>query len=255
MYKKLKIKQLRNKILKLHELKQDYLEKYSSEIPKQQKPIQSTHILSESEIPKSESLEKSCRICYENHNLSKNALLYPCKCKGTIKWVHHECLIKWIQISQNQICPQCQYKYEIHKRNINHPLIFLKNLKFLRIASVFLCMIGVYLSGKICLFLDYLLGIYHFNFQFFYIDIEYLYSSLETLTIISLVLFPLLSSKFPVFKNILERAVGNVYSINSVFSILKLYYYIILESLKELGDYVIPEQEITIIENYPNKIH
>ena len=31
--------------------------------------------------------EKICRICYEPDNL-----IYPCKCKGSIKWVHEKCL-------------------------------------------------------------------------------------------------------------------------------------------------------------------
>ena len=134
MYKQHKIKQLRTKILKLQELKKEYLENYSSKIlKKQSQPTPSNPILSESEIPKSESPKKSCRICYENHNLSKNPLLYPCKCKGTIKWVHHECLIKWIQMVLTLTHRRrCQPRFvTIGLKNIRCTVILLKNIIYM----------------------------------------------------------------------------------------------------------------------------
>ena len=39
-------------------------------------------------------IEKICRICYDSD--SKEDLYCPCKCSGSIKWVHNSCLNKWI---------------------------------------------------------------------------------------------------------------------------------------------------------------
>lgn len=40
-----------------------------------------------------ESSGKSCRICFESENEEK--LIQPCKCKGTIGYVHRTCLNNW----------------------------------------------------------------------------------------------------------------------------------------------------------------
>ena len=57
-------------------------------------------------------MEKECRICYTT--LSKdNMMINPCLCKGTMRWVHHSCLKKFIQISGSYNCPQCNLNYSI----------------------------------------------------------------------------------------------------------------------------------------------
>ena len=49
---------------------------------------------------------KVCRICFEKiKNNSNNSIISPCKCKGSIRWVHHNCLLKWIKISKKKILP------------------------------------------------------------------------------------------------------------------------------------------------------
>lgn len=37
-----------------------------------------------------------CRICYLNEEESKNPLIKPCNCSGSLKYIHFECLKKWI---------------------------------------------------------------------------------------------------------------------------------------------------------------
>ena len=38
-----------------------------------------------------------CRICYESYSNKKNPLINPCKCKGTMKYIHYKCLINWLK--------------------------------------------------------------------------------------------------------------------------------------------------------------
>ena len=38
---------------------------------------------------------KSCRICQNNSNSKENPLLSPCICKGSMKYIHRDCLNKW----------------------------------------------------------------------------------------------------------------------------------------------------------------
>lgn len=42
-----------------------------------------------------DSSEKICRICFENET-SENPLISPCECSGSMKYIHEECLKKWI---------------------------------------------------------------------------------------------------------------------------------------------------------------
>lgn len=46
------------------------------------------------------SLKKSenyvCRICLDDENLAENLLIAPCKCAGTMKYIHVKCLRSWL---------------------------------------------------------------------------------------------------------------------------------------------------------------
>ena len=39
---------------------------------------------------------KSCRICLGEENEDENELISPCKCSGTMKYIHLKCLQEWI---------------------------------------------------------------------------------------------------------------------------------------------------------------
>ena len=42
--------------------------------------------------------QKICRICYLNENDSNfNALIKPCKCSGSMKYIHYKCLLHWLE--------------------------------------------------------------------------------------------------------------------------------------------------------------
>ena len=37
-----------------------------------------------------------CRVCRSPGELPDNPLFYPCRCKGSIKYVHNDCLTMWL---------------------------------------------------------------------------------------------------------------------------------------------------------------
>lgn len=62
-----------------------------------------------------------CWICYEDANTKENPLITPCMCTGSLSFVHHDCLSKWIMSSGKKNCQQCKYEF---KKNVYylHPL-------------------------------------------------------------------------------------------------------------------------------------
>jgi len=58
----------------------------------------------------------TCRICLED-DIDDN-MIYPCRCAGTSKYVHKECLNQWRVMSEEYseaftTCPTCNYDYNI----------------------------------------------------------------------------------------------------------------------------------------------
>ena len=53
--------------------------------------------------------KKICRICYMEENDKKiNPLIKPCKCSGSMKYIHYECLLHWLKtkvlVNTNSYC-------------------------------------------------------------------------------------------------------------------------------------------------------
>ncbi|GFF28854.1 ERAD-associated E3 ubiquitin-protein ligase doa10 [Aspergillus udagawae] len=75
----------------------------------------------------------TCRICRGEGTLEE-PLFYPCKCSGSIKFVHQPCLVEWLSHSQKKHCELCKTPFRFTKlydpnmpRNLPAPL-FLKQL-------------------------------------------------------------------------------------------------------------------------------
>ena len=70
----------------------------------------------------------TCRICYEPCEQTS-----PCKCTGSMKYVHQECLDKWIRISGRRTCELCRepfddqnlYHFEYAIQALIHIMIFI----------------------------------------------------------------------------------------------------------------------------------
>ena len=69
---------------------------------------------------------KVCRICLEDD--SPEAMIAPCLCKGSQKWVHRECLDLWRTNESDRAfsrCTECLYEYRMQPTsNRNHHFKF-----------------------------------------------------------------------------------------------------------------------------------
>ncbi|XP_031479417.1 probable E3 ubiquitin ligase SUD1 [Nymphaea colorata] len=54
--------------------------------------------------------EDVCRIC-RNPGDADNPLRYPCACSGSIKYVHQECLLQWLNHSNARQCEVCKHAF------------------------------------------------------------------------------------------------------------------------------------------------
>lgn len=59
----------------------------------------------------------TCRICFDD--APRDMLIAPCACRGSIEYVHADCLREWISMTANsesrRTCSQCGAMYKIHK--------------------------------------------------------------------------------------------------------------------------------------------
>lgn len=69
---------------------------------------------------KQKSLDEpdTCRIC-RGEGSQEESLFYPCKCSGSIKFVHQNCLMEWLSHSQKKHCELC--KTPFHFTKLYHP--------------------------------------------------------------------------------------------------------------------------------------
>ncbi|KAJ3234715.1 hypothetical protein HDU81_001184 [Chytriomyces hyalinus] len=55
-------------------------------------------------------MEESCRVCRSPAS-SEMPLFHPCRCIGSIKFVHQECLEDWLKHSRKSACDICGFEY------------------------------------------------------------------------------------------------------------------------------------------------
>ncbi|XP_002131907.2 E3 ubiquitin-protein ligase MARCHF5 [Ciona intestinalis] len=70
--------------------------------------------------PDNPDTSKSCWVCFGSESDDITAMwIRPCRCRGTTKWVHHNCLMRWVDEKQKGHsytkvhCPQCNTEYVI----------------------------------------------------------------------------------------------------------------------------------------------
>ncbi|CAG8156846.1 unnamed protein product [Penicillium olsonii] len=56
----------------------------------------------------------TCRICH-GEATAEEPLFYPCKCSGSIKFVHQVCLVEWLSHSQKKHCELCKTPFRFTK--------------------------------------------------------------------------------------------------------------------------------------------
>ena len=135
--------------------------------------------------------EKICRICYENDS----KLIYPCKCSGSIKWIHESCLKKWIETSNKNICPQCKYEYKKQTKFKYPKLKFLVKNISVKIVTCLLIVISICILSIISFKIkkDSSLDLFS-NIQMF-TNIYHIYNGLKIFLIISVIILTTLHIK------------------------------------------------------------
>src|ERR1700744_4285244 len=56
----------------------------------------------------------TCRI-WRGEGSKDEPLFYPCKCSGSIKFVHQDCLMEWLSHSQKKYCELCKTPFRFTK--------------------------------------------------------------------------------------------------------------------------------------------
>ncbi|KAL5495309.1 hypothetical protein ACEPAI_772 [Sanghuangporus weigelae] len=88
--------------------------------------------------------ERQCRICFDGPESGR--LIRPCYCRGSIAYIHVECLQRWRRESQSAFyrCPQCHYKYRTARTSV---LGLAENPVIIASLSVFLFTCLAYIAS------------------------------------------------------------------------------------------------------------
>uniref|UniRef100_A0A8C6NLW5 E3 ubiquitin-protein ligase MARCHF6 n=1 Tax=Nothobranchius furzeri TaxID=105023 RepID=A0A8C6NLW5_NOTFU len=54
--------------------------------------------------------EDICRVC-RSEGTQEKPLYHPCVCTGSIKFIHQECLLQWLQHSRKEYCELCKHRF------------------------------------------------------------------------------------------------------------------------------------------------
>lgn len=58
--------------------------------------------------------DKTCRVCRSGEEPG-SPLYKPCKCSGSISWIHQDCLESWLSVSRAQRCELCKHPFKWEK--------------------------------------------------------------------------------------------------------------------------------------------
>ncbi|NWW15131.1 MARH1 ligase, partial [Falcunculus frontatus] len=82
----------------------------SSNISKASSPTTGTAPRSQSRLSVCPSTQDICRICHCEGD-DESPLITPCRCTGTLRFVHQACLHQWIKSSDTRCCELCKYDF------------------------------------------------------------------------------------------------------------------------------------------------
>ena len=95
-----------------------------------------------------------CWICHEGRRTKNDVLLQNvCKCKGSLRYVHNDCLLKWINTkssNEEKRCPQCMHKYTLKTRYDTILDKYADSPHFPRVASVCILLVAVVAFHAAC---------------------------------------------------------------------------------------------------------
>lgn len=70
--------------------------------------------------------EEVCRVC-RSEGEPDNPLYHPCKCSGSIRYVHSDCLVQWLGHSRNKKCELCGHAFSFKKSEFFFTVFFFPN--------------------------------------------------------------------------------------------------------------------------------
>ncbi|XP_040149411.1 E3 ubiquitin-protein ligase MARCHF1 isoform X5 [Ictidomys tridecemlineatus] len=82
----------------------------SSNISKASSPTTGAAPRSQSRLSVCPSTQDICRICHCEGD-EESPLITPCRCTGTLRFVHQSCLHQWIKSSDTRCCELCKYDF------------------------------------------------------------------------------------------------------------------------------------------------
>ncbi|KAI9440783.1 hypothetical protein H4582DRAFT_2110852 [Lactarius indigo] len=65
-------------------------------------------------VSETDADQDTCRICSAPGEPDQ-PLFHPCKCSGTIRYIHQDCLTTWLSHSKKKTCDVCKYPYSFTK--------------------------------------------------------------------------------------------------------------------------------------------
>ncbi len=161
--------------------------------------------------------EITCRICFDSEPI--NQLIKPCDCDGSSKFVHRQCLKKWIRLASNREaanrCMECRKEYIKKENNIFY---------YKKVFNVLTKCPSIYyiLQQTIIFVLNYITSKILYNNWIFY---NYLGIELYNILIFSSLLYLFLQTfytiiytlKFSFWKEVLKKYIFNIKSLNIIF--------------------------------------
>ena len=100
--------------------------------------------------------EKCCRICLENDH--PQDMIAPCKCKGSSKWVHRQCLDQWRIIETDRAfskCTECLFVYHLQPTPTSGITVLpsiRRRVKYTLLVTRDVCLATLYLQLAIVFF-------------------------------------------------------------------------------------------------------
>ncbi|KZV45984.1 hypothetical protein F511_10674 [Dorcoceras hygrometricum] len=99
--------------------------------------------------------EDVCRICRNPGDID-NPLQYPCACSGSIKFVHQECLLQWLNHSNARQCEVCKHPFSfspVYAENAPTRLPFLEFIAGITMKAYHVLQFFLRLSFVLCVWL------------------------------------------------------------------------------------------------------
>lgn len=94
----------------------------------------------------------TCRIC-RGEATEQEPLFYPCKCSGSIKFVHQDCLMEWLSHSQKKHCELCKTPFRFTK-------LYASNMPQSLPTSVFIRHLAIHAVKNLAIWLRFCLVVF-----------------------------------------------------------------------------------------------